>query len=483
MKSLESGALKIARRQLGIATGALFGLTATGLWLGSFSNEAMILLLAGQAIILILLFWLAQRLFRSFSTILTQPMRGLARLISRSKLDEPLDAEEDLGELIELMKQLKLESDSSKKKEFEMQFSKLVSQMVHDIRSPLAALEIVTHTTPEIPEDRRELIRSAVARIKDIASSLLKNHGAELDVDVNEAGTEPLSLQLLSGLLETIVSEKRTEYRSRPGVEIDFTIEEASYGVFAAVQPQTFQRVVGRLIDNAVEALKGGGRVSLELGARDLSVDLRVVDNGCGMDAATLTQIGELSGTGLNEVKSSVGRWNASLDIKSRLGEGSVVTLGLPRRASPAWFADELKFDRGSTVVVVDDDATVHKIWQRRLASFVESGVLRFESFLNPAVLREWLKNHGKPAHATYLCDQEFLGVAERGLDLIRELAIGEQSVLVTSHSDELPVQVACLREGLRMVPKSLAVYVPIQVASPRREAFETAEPESIFLS
>lgn len=454
------------------------------------------------------LFWIILRVFADifyrFSQTLTQPMRGLARLISVSQNNEGLELTDnyttelkfrEVGEsfeaFMELMRKLKVETEQRKQAEYDSALAKLISQVAHDIRSPLAALEIITHTTPELPEDRRVLIRSAVGRIKDIASSLLKKHVRSEEGPATPLDSEVASPQLLSVLLESIVSEKRTEYRSRLGVEIALNLSEQAYGLFASVQPIAFRRVLSNLINNSVEALGAEGKITIDLRGSIDGVELRVIDNGCGMSADTLARVGERgwsfakeggSGLGLHHAKASVQAWRSSLQILSQVNEGTTVLMRFPRHASPAWFADELRFERSSLVVVVDDDATIHQIWQRRLAVFVESGVLRFESFSSPDALRDWLGEHEKPSSVTYLCDQEFLGINERGLDMIRDLGIATQSVLVTSHFEEKTLQLSCLREGLRMVPKGLAVYVPIVVSPPERAAFETAEPESVFL-
>jgi signal transduction histidine kinase len=52
----------------------------------------------------------------------------------------------------------------------------LASQVAHDIRSPLAALEMVNEELSALPEDLRLLVRNAVGRIKDISNNLLESN-------------------------------------------------------------------------------------------------------------------------------------------------------------------------------------------------------------------------------------------------------------------------------------------------------------------
>ena len=58
--------------------------------------------------------------------------------------------------------------------------NELASQVAHDIRSPLAALDSVVNRLAQLPEQERVFMRSAINRIKDIANNLLqKNREAE----------------------------------------------------------------------------------------------------------------------------------------------------------------------------------------------------------------------------------------------------------------------------------------------------------------
>jgi signal transduction histidine kinase len=51
-------------------------------------------------------------------------------------------------------------------------FSRALSDLTHDLRSPLAALEIVSSSLADIPEERLVLLRSALARLRDIINQV-----------------------------------------------------------------------------------------------------------------------------------------------------------------------------------------------------------------------------------------------------------------------------------------------------------------------
>jgi hypothetical protein len=62
-----------------------------------------------------------------------------------------------------------------------------------------------------------------------------------------------------------------------------------------------------------------------------------------------------------------------------------------------------------------------------------------------------------------FLIDLEIIGQAESGLDLIEQLGIQDLSILITSHFDEHEVRQRCEDLGVRLIPKSMAGFVPIK--------------------
>jgi len=213
----------------------------------------------------------------------------------------------------------------------------LSAQVAHDIRSPLAALDSALKDESQLPESKRQLIRCAAGRIRDIANDLLeKNRNARA------AAGQPPEICLLSGLIGPVVLEKRMQFRDRPDVAIDFSPGPESCGLSAKVQPAEFSRIVSNLINNGVEALDRGGSVILGLSREKGAVALSVSDNGKGIPPELLPRIGQMgethgkaggSGLGLHHARTSVEGWGGSLAISSEEGKGTTVTLILPQAA------------------------------------------------------------------------------------------------------------------------------------------------------
>ena len=399
-----------------------------------------------------------------------------------------------LAARMKLLKEEKLKSElqtleaerrlAESRKELEQQaaLSALAAQVAHDIRSPLAALDCVMQDVSQLPEKRRNMMRSAAARIRDIANNLIEMNRTLQAVGngVPAAGPAlamPDGVHLLSSLLDPLVTEKRVQFQSKTGVEIDARLDEASYGLFAEIQPAEFKRVLSNLINNGVEALADKGAVTVSLAREDGKILLTVHDNGKGIAAEVLPRLGRKgethgkaggSGLGLYHAKTCVEVWGGSLGIKSEPGQGTTVAIRLPQARPPAWFVSELEIKPGSTVVVFDDDPSIHQVWQGRFDALrsKEHGisVLDFET---PEQLRGWVSGRAPSAgNVLFLMDYELRGHQDTGLSLAEELRIGERAILVTSRFEERRILEGCLRLKMRMIPKGMAGFVPVSVRS-----------------
>jgi signal transduction histidine kinase len=345
------------------------------------------------------------------------------------------------------------------------------SEVAHNIRSPLAALEAASKDLSNLPEDKRLLIRRASERIQDIANKLLKKRK---EGRVQLPGT---SKELLASLIDNVVSEKRGQFQSKLSLDISSRVAPDSYGLFAKVDPTEINSVLSNLIDNAVDALDGrNGKV--EVGLRHAEhgcVEIIVEDNGKGIPEEILPKLmkkdatfGKAHGTGygLYHAKSYIESLGGSIFLTSTLGVGTSVTLKLPRVAPPCWFVPELMVKRKALVVVVDDDPSIHQIWGSRFEGLnvrdLGTAIIHLSS---PTELENWRRDNAKNLKdALFLIDYEFLGSPVSGLDLIESLGIQKRSILVTSRYDEKDLRNRCEGIGVKLIPKSIAGFVPISV-------------------
>lgn len=168
----------------------------------------------------------------------------------------------------------------------------LAAQVAHDIRSPLVALDAALKNTAQLPEKQRIIVRHAINRIRDIANNLLeKNRQRPSPSSTAVAAGEPLAVHLLSSLIYPVITEKRLQFESKLGINIDFELTRESYGLFAKIQPVEFKRLVSNLVNNAVEVLGDKGAVNVGLANKDDKIILTVADNGKGIPPEILAKL------------------------------------------------------------------------------------------------------------------------------------------------------------------------------------------------
>src|SRR5206468_1552475 len=88
-------------------------------------------------------------------------------------------------------------------------------------------------------------------------------------------------------------------------------------------------------------------------------------------------------GLGLYGAQQVLKAWGGELRIASVPGEGTTVTVRLPRAETPCWFVPRLELRPGAAVVVLDDELSMHQLWAERfhrLGSVLQKLELRFFS-------------------------------------------------------------------------------------------------------
>ena len=115
-----------------------------------------------------------------------------------------------------------------------------------------------------------------------------------------------------------------------------------------------FRQVIVNLVKNAIAAMEEGGTLSFSSKLKNERYILSIEDTGCGMDAKTLEHIFEpyfttkSDGTemGLTMVYKIVKEMSGDIDVKSKVGEGTVFILSFP---VPQRERHLIGFDAGET--------------------------------------------------------------------------------------------------------------------------------------
>ncbi|MBF0364198.1 MAG: HAMP domain-containing histidine kinase [Oligoflexia bacterium] len=403
------------------------------------------------------------------------PLRsGNEKLFEINKLIEAVNS---YSALIEEKKSIEISSEKA------MALSKMARQVSHDVRSPLAALNmIIRQNLKELPEETRISIRQQIDRIQDIANSLLiKNKQPHTNADDAIMRTE-----LLSSIIEEIITEKRLNFRAHLNLSIEGDIyDKQSYGLFAKINLREMKRLLSNLINNAAEALSNyRGKITIKLLSPDeKSINILVEDNGRGIPKEILESLGAEgmsygkennaesgNGLGLHHAHTTIEKWGGKINITSEVAKGTTITIILPKAETPKWFISKLSLwpSPKQAVVILDDDQGIHHTWDNRLKeNSIDKYEIKVFHLSTPSAFREWVENH-KYAYdkILYLSDFELLDFKESGLDLLEELKLNN-AILVTSHYENEKIRDRCDRLGVRLMPKMLAGFVPIEFEIP----------------
>jgi signal transduction histidine kinase len=371
------------------------------------------------------------------------------------------DLPEELQELEKKILDLITENESKSK---EAAIGQIASQVAHDIRSPLTTLNAMLRDLPQIPEEKRIILRNAATRINDIANNLLTSYKGS---DTNNAQLRTL---LIAPIIESMVSEKRIGFEEK-SIELGADIRQNAYFVFANVELQGLKRVFSNLINNGAEAFGGkpSGKITLSLKADDEHIYMDISDNGCGIPAEKLPTIFEAkkttkaqgSGIGLFHAKETIEGMQGTITIESTLGIGTTLKITLPRAASPQWFIDTISISSEETIAILDDDESIHGTWETRLKEYIpQKNIVHFR---NGKDFSAWYAEQKNPEKILVLSDYELLGESKTGLDIL-ELWEVNNAILITSHYEKEDIIARCLKAGIKLLPKNLVAEVPIRV-------------------
>lgn len=223
-------------------------------------------------------------------------------------------------------------------------------------------------------------------RLRDLADDIITSARRARDlvrrlhhpVRLNEEGLQPVDVNRVIEESVRAASPRWKDETEARGLSIQVSTRLAPGLSPVRATAAELQEVMTNLLFNAVDALPAGGAISVTTAAVGGGVELRVEDDGIGMDEETrrrafeplFTTKAEVgTGLGLYTVYTSVTRWGGSVEADSEPGAGARFTLFLPgwpgsRGAGPAGPSPPAlsgPSHRGR-LLVVDDDEICRKV-------------------------------------------------------------------------------------------------------------------------
>ncbi len=203
----------------------------------------------------------------------------------------------------------------------------------HDIKSPLAVMQVAIENFHELEPENRSLLKHAYQRISQLSNSL---------ADANGALEEP-SLCDLNAIIEDLVRQKKFEHLATKSSDllINFLTEHQS--VVIPVQKSELIRSLSNLVNNAIEASTANDpvRIDIELDWKDGFCEVSIQDFGKGMDQKLIRQLGKRkitlgkqggSGYGFRHFVEFVERHRGRWKVASDISKGTIVYFYLPTK-------------------------------------------------------------------------------------------------------------------------------------------------------
>ncbi len=388
-----------------------------------------------------------------------------------------------IRELIDLQADLVRAVRAERERAAQEAEARVVHQVAHDIRSPLAALGLLEQNLTGVPEDVRDLARSAIGRIREIASDLVGRGKAQVaqphepgEASSGARGNRRMPLALVA---QEVFQEKKYINRGAGALNFRFDVVGGHWGTFVEPPSAELARLLSNLIGNAIEASAGNGTISVVVGKPVADgagfLGLEVSDTGIGMGPEVLARLGERGfsvGKESHESGSGLGVWHAKkiaesaggrLSFDSNPGKGTRASLVFPIAPAPQWFCDALPASLVEWTVAVDDDPSVLGAWEARWSSLVGSSPnSKLVCFSNPGEFLGALDEKRFGESSMFLIDHDFPGTGVTGVMMIEEYQLSRRAILVTSRAFEPEIQEDVRRLGARLLPKALIPWVTV---------------------
>jgi signal transduction histidine kinase len=220
-------------------------------------------------------------------------------------------------------------------------WAEMARQVAHEIKNPLTPIQLSADHLRRVHADKghplspvlEECVQTILGQVR-----LLRQIASEFSSFASAPTARP-SVVSAADLVEEVVDPYRLGLGGRIGIDV---------AVPAGLPPIHADRIlVGRaltnVIENALHAMPGSGRLSIAGSAEDSWVSLRIQDTGIGMDREALARAFEPyfstkatgTGLGLSIARRNVELSGGTITVESEKGRGTTVTITLPQAAVP----------------------------------------------------------------------------------------------------------------------------------------------------
>jgi len=308
-----------------------------GSYILGLSIRTIFIILIGSALVGLLALWFIVKK-------LNRLIRGIRKFEGGElKTRIPVNSNDDLDQVATVFNSMAetIEQNIEELKGVEKLRKELVSNISHDLRTPISSIQgyaetlLLKQESIEKEEQLKylDIIYKNCENLQDLVTNLFEL--SKLQSDQVTLNREPFFI----GELVHDVANKYRILSQKRGVSINTIVSKDIPVVEADVL--LIDRVLQNLIDNAIRFCKEGDTINIELKSLEKGeVRVTITDTGSGIPQDHLPHIferyfkkddrGTSSGLGLAIVKRIIDLHNSSIEVKSVVGKGTSFQFSLP---------------------------------------------------------------------------------------------------------------------------------------------------------
>ena len=270
------------------------------------------------------------------------------RLIAAGRLDIRLvaDTADELGRLVEdfngMAATLAAQRGELARTHQLKAWAEMARQVAHEIKNPLTPIQLAAEHLRHVHEDRQRPLGPVFDQCVDTILRqvrLLRHIAAEFSSFGTETTARPSPVEV-TDLLDTVVEPYRPGVAGR--IRIDVIVSPSLARLW--IDRMLVARALTNLIENAIQAMPGGGTLTITASPVPDGVEIVLHDTGTGMEPEAVRRAFEPyfstktagSGLGLANARRNVEACGGRIEISSTSGAGTTMTVTLPVEPPPA---------------------------------------------------------------------------------------------------------------------------------------------------
>ena len=258
-------------------------------------------------------------------------------------------------------------SDMSEQRRFEIMRRDFVTNVSHELKTPAGAISLLAETIGDAADDP-DAVKYFSGRISKESERLTELVHRLIDLQKAQSAAAMLNAERLSVLsvarealaenqvkaeskhISLVLSVNGRQVLVHANAEELAKEAEQNLDVFVVADHETIKTAVKNLVENAINYSPEHTTVAVGIGIESGKVAIRVVDQGIGIPAASLSRIFERfyrvdparsretggTGLGLAITKHCVEDCGGTISVWSREGEGSTFTITMPQASGAA---------------------------------------------------------------------------------------------------------------------------------------------------